>query len=520
MREIKKSKYTFPMHLFFFSLFPVLSLYSRNFEQTLPDQIIKPTVFLLFVATFGSLLLGMFTKSIIKSSLIMSVLIFLNFTFYHVYNPALKNLRLNPPFIATIFLTFLVVTIFVIVYYIITIKSNLDVWVRLTNWTSFSLVIVPAIVILISSSNIRQYSRKADNVLAHFEPNPNKQNIIKRDIYYLIFDRYGSSRIYKQYYDFDNSNVEDYLENNGFYIAKGAHSNYLKTAHSLASSLNMDYINDLAEIYGDDYSSWNPLYFKLQNYAVQGYLDNLGYKTIHFGSWWAYTSHDNYSDVNVNISAMSEFETSLYKTSAAYIIGQYFGLYNKNKTQWERVRYQMEKLKEIPNDPESTFVFAHFILPHPPFVFDANGNFVNYDDENFKLDDKYLEQLKYTNTLIKELVRDLLSAQGPKPIIVIQSDEGPYPDRYASDLYGFNWTKATPEEIDEKTGILNAYYLPNIDVSGLYPTISPVNSFRFIFDNYFGTNLGLILDKHYVYESYDKPYKFSDVTDVINSFEN
>ena len=42
--------------------------------------------------------------------------------------------------------------------------------------------------------------------------------------------------------------------------------------------------------------------------------------------------------------------------------------------------------------------------------------------------------------------------------------------------------------------ILNAYYLPSVGYDSLYPTISPVNTFRLIFDTYFGTSLGLLPD--------------------------
>jgi hypothetical protein len=59
--------------------------------------------------------------------------------------------------------------------------------------------------------------------------------------------------------------------------------------------------------------------------------------------------------------------------------------------------------------------------------------------------------------------------------------------------------------------ILNAYYLPGGKSAGLYPTISPVNSFRYVLNHYFGTKFPLLPDTCY-YSTYQRPYRFEDVT--------
>ena len=46
--------------------------------------------------------------------------------------------------------------------------------------------------------------------------------------------------------------------------------------------------------------------------------------------------------------------------------------------------------------------------------------------------------------------------------------------------------------------ILEAYYFPGNASAKLYPTISPVNSFRLIFDEYFGANYPLLPDQTYI----------------------
>ena len=50
----------------------------------------------------------------------------------------------------------------------------------------------------------------------------------------------------------------------------------------------------------------------------------------------------------------------------------------------------------------------------------------------------------------------------------------------------------------KRSGILNAYYLPGGNVRSLSPNISPVNSFRLVFNSYFGTDLEMLPDRTYV----------------------
>jgi hypothetical protein len=65
----------------------------------------------------------------------------------------------------------------------------------------------------------------------------------------------------------------------------------------------------------------------------------------------------------------------------------------------------------------------------------------------------------------------------------------------------------------ESISILNAYYLPGVDSSQLYDSISPVNTFRLIFNTYFGEDYELLDDRTY-YSPYWQPYDFYDVTEI------
>jgi hypothetical protein len=55
--------------------------------------------------------------------------------------------------------------------------------------------------------------------------------------------------------------------------------------------------------------------------------------------------------------------------------------------------------------------------------------------------------------------------------------------------------------------IFNAYYFPDGGAGDLYPTITPVNSFRLMFNGYFGGEYPLLPDGAY-YSIYDDPFDY------------
>ena len=65
------------------------------------------------------------------------------------------------------------------------------------------------------------------------------------DIYFIILDSYPRQDVLQSIYGFDNSEFLDYLERSDFYVASDSRTNYIQTTLSLASSLNMDYLQQL-----------------------------------------------------------------------------------------------------------------------------------------------------------------------------------------------------------------------------------------------------------------------------------
>jgi hypothetical protein len=124
----------------------------------------------------------------------------------------------------------------------------------------------------------------------------------------------------------------------------------------------------------------------------------------------------------------------------------------------------------------------------------------------------YLGQIQYANLLIRQMVPHLLHGKR-KAIVVIQADEGPFPDRYRTS--NRSWRLATPAELKMKTGIINAYYFPDGDYSSLADDITPINTFRMIFNKYFGTSFARLPDRMIGFTDYGHIYDFFDITDIV-----
>ncbi|MDH7568894.1 MAG: hypothetical protein QHJ73_04850 [Armatimonadota bacterium] len=337
------------------------------------------------------------------------------------------------------------------------------------------------------------------------------------DIYYIIFDRYASTSTLRDYYQFDNSAFVAELTRMGFYVVEHAYANYLKTGQSLAASLNMTHLTHLGEAVGEDSGDWTPVFQMLQDHRVGKFLKEQGYTYIHVGAGFEATHFNPNADANLTEgtdSATFFAQTLREQTMASLFVGPFFngGIREQH---WATTRYQLECVQRVVDDPRPTFTFAHILVPHSPYVFDRNGRLLPSSTVAARTEsENYLEQLRYATNAAAKLVSDIIARSENPPIILLQSDEGPFPERYRVLQAAFDWRTATPDELRQKLGILNAYYLPG-GPRGLYPTITPVNSFRVVFNRFFGTKLPLLPDRSYAFQDESHLYRFRDVTDIL-----
>jgi hypothetical protein len=134
------------------------------------------------------------------------------------------------------------------------------------------------------------------------------------------------------------------------------------------------------------------------------------------------------------------------------------------------------------------FTYVHLFIPHYPYVFGPDGELMT--DPGYYSDDRgsainstyekkgYVNQVQYIDKRIVPILQTIIKASKNPPIIILMGDHG---------LDGPN----------RQTNLL-AYYLPGDGNAKLYPTITPVNSFRLIFTEYFGAKYPLLPDQTYI----------------------
>ena len=342
-----------------------------------------------------------------------------------------------------------------------------------------------------------------------------------RDIYYLVFDRYGSQAAMEARWNMDLSPFFDGLRRKGFFVASDSKANHLRTAQSLASTLHLRYLVDMEERFGAETSDLLPVYSMLQDHPVGRVLQQRGYRYVHVGAWWDPTQSNAHADANVSYETNTDFGVALRRSTLL----SWFDSAPKGLSRADQMRHvpydgakkQFAAIRETAADDRPTFTFAHILLPHEPFVYNRDGSYVPFAEGRTRSRERnYTEQTLYTNTQIEQLVDELLDVpEERQPIIVLAADEGPAPVRFIADDENFDWTKATPAELEEKFAILNAYYLPGADDPGLYPSISPVNTWRVIFNAYFDADLELLDDRSYVFRNEHAVYDFTEVTDRL-----
>ncbi len=344
------------------------------------------------------------------------------------------------------------------------------------------------------------------------------------DVYWVILDRYGSGNVVDKYFDYDNSPFLDELRSRGFYIAEHATANYVKTALSLDSSRNMEYLdfNDLRERALSD-RDWGPLYRKLKApFEVEHYLGSAGYHFIYLGTYWGPTSDHPSAEISYVYSGLSsEFLDVLTSWTPLRAIQDLVpdSPFDWRLNRWNQSRYEWDSLNRASEIGGPKFVHAHFALPHDPFVFHADGSFVTEQEEKERPREvNYVDQMRYANAQVLKWLDSLLDVPADeRPIVVVQADEGPFPIRYARDEGAFDWTTATPDELEEKFGILSAFYLPGKtpEEAGLYDSITPVNQWRAIFHAYFGLDLPLLPDRNWTFTDQLHIYDQIDITDKV-----
>jgi hypothetical protein len=495
------------------ALVPILSMYGALPGAATPDEIIRSSIFACTIAAVLLLVAWLGYRDVRKAGLLVTIVIIVFLVFGPLYALAEPvHFGSFRPLRRAIVLPGMYLLIAAVAWGIARVRRPLLQITSLANVVAIGCLLVPLVALARAEGQavVGETPMLAVPKAAAASDKP--------DIYYLIFDRYGDDATLRQH-GFDNTDFYRFLESRGFYLAKDSRSNYVKTVLSLASSLNMSYLDPLQQAEGTRSENWRPVYDWVRDGRVVRFLKGQGYRYVHVGSWYWPTEYNPAADRNVNFytavpyAAMRLLDNELL--APVRNLGALTSL-DERLQQWYRVQRQVADVIAHAGDPGPTFTFVHILVPHPPYVFDRDGSYVSEVQEDQRsLSTNYINQVVAANAIATRLIDAILKHARTPPVIILQGDEGPYPRGTSGSHY--NWHTADVTDMREKSGILNAYLLPGHGAAGLYPSISPVNSFRVVFNSYFGTALPMLPDRVFAHESERLPYSFADLTRSLST---
>ncbi|HEV2951157.1 MAG TPA: hypothetical protein VGZ51_03545, partial [Actinomycetota bacterium] len=314
-----------------------------------------------------------------------------------------------------------------------------------------------------------------------------------------------------------------------FTVLEDTRSNYGRTPLSVASSMNMIYLDELAERMGPDEPSHRPLEQMVADPEAVSFLKARGYSYVLLGSQYNLTDNSDVADVNPLFKQTSDFIAVLTESTILPPVADLLGFEDElsdRRRIYDAAIWGLRTFPQLRELPGPKFVFMHLFLPHEPWVVDAEGRYVTDEAATERsLAERQEDQWAFVDREMRSLIAGLL--EGPeetRPIIILTTDEGPNPD--VMPMIEFNdpgsgcncdidWSRATDEHLDEKFSIFAAYYLPGVAETCLYPGMSSVNTFRVVFDLYFDAEMPLLPDRNYIHRDRSHPYDLSDVTDRL-----
>jgi hypothetical protein len=499
-----------PWHVLLLGAYPALFLFSSNLvDEVTLEPLWGPLLACLGLA--GGLLVGFFAlrRDWARAGLMASTVLLVFFTFGHAWNlisPVLDQRWL----LAAIWVVWGLA--------LVQLAWRGGPWVRpatrVLNLVLFVLVGINVVTIGGYMAATHAFAAMTGEI-----PDVRVGAAGRPDVYYIVLDRYAGETTLDRFFNYDNGPFLEALEERGFSVAHDSWANYFKTSLSVFATMTMSHLNP--DLYDDsEPDSFGQIHAAFQaRMAVPATFKSLGYEYVHIANWWEPTSKNADADVIYRFTQESEFSTTLFATTLLSALSPEVSADEDGAGGGEEIKgldlqrahvlLGFDSLEQATHRSGPTFTFAHLTVPHPPYAFNEDGTKPTPEQQAERTDNEgYIEQLKYANRRTLEAIDQIIANTppgDPEPIIILQSDEGPFPPRFREQGADFQWLEATDDEILWKFNVLTAYRLPGVDAEseGFSDRISPVNAFRIVFNAYFDAGLDLLPDVTYLSPDHD-----------------
>ena len=478
-----------PSKEFFIILLPIFFIFHGYVEY---HPLVDWKVGLLLLAQYFAVffIFYLIAYFFFRSNRKASVLVFLGMCLFFFFGSIHDTAKVVIPgsfFVKYIFILPFIFLIFILlVVWLKRTPRKLDRFVKYANLLLVVLVLTDAVMLVVKSSSTGS------------TPHPNLAALnacdtcSKPDIYFIVADEYAGNRELKEIFDFDNAEFLGELRKRGFHIMDSSVSNYNYTPFSIASILNMEYLQGI-EGRNQSKNDRKVCYKKINRNVVSEYLKKQGYQPVNISVFqWDDVLPPGRSHFFLNGKEKINSQTLLSRINRDIR----FNLITRMKLDAEIRRYAdrelvgIEKIydetkKEVLRKPDHPrFIYTHLMMPHYPYFFDSAGNKRPPEialEGKQVMQKEYIEYLQYSNRKFLELFDHIFANSKTPPIIIFMGDHG---------------FRHFENEVDSKYHfmILNSIYLPSKNYSEFYQNISGVNQFRALLNTQFNQQLPYLKD--------------------------
>jgi hypothetical protein len=342
-------------------------------------------------------------------------------------------------------------------------------------------------------------------------------------VFLLVLDMYTGTESLRLRYGWDNTPFESFLSRHAFRVSGGARANYVHTPLALSAMLNLNYLDSFVTRVGARETRLSVAYPLIENNEVVRAFKAAGYRFVFFPTGFAGTADNRLADVRLPDPKYltREFEMVWLRTTAlnpllSFICGRvscpWFVPFTTEAARM--FDWKFAQLGKLSTSRDPLLVFAHLIVPHPPYLYDAQCSHVTpywpvRDDgkDSLKVKNAYVAQIACVNRKLEVLIADLERSSARPYVVVLQSDHGH--GRFG--LRGVpSLSDASPASLAERLDIFAAYLLPGAPQSLVNDSIGPVNAMRAIVRHYLGIPLAPLAEASY-WSSAEQPFDFTRV---------
>jgi len=492
-----------PLYPILFSLYPVFALAAANRREIDTAVILRPTLVSLLTSVSLYLAIRWLLKSWPKAAALTTFFLVLFFSYGHVYQFLERKQILGMSLGRHRILIVVYALILTMgVWGLLAKGKDLAPLNRALNLACIFLLVMPlsqfTSYAILSAKNVQASADAAEMPVILKPEDPDALP----DVYFIVLDTYTRSDALLNDFNYDNSAFLDGMRQMGFFVADCSRSNYAYTQGTITAALNLDYLPELTPRLEQLGLAPSDIWIFLKQSLVRQQLEAIGYRTVAFETgyeWSRLADADTYLGIandSMALQQLNPFEAMFIKTTALLILTdsqskllatQFYDVNFPHNDHIDRQRFILDQLPRVASLPGAKFVFVHLLIPHVPYVFGPDGE-IRTDSAFFAgesaapLDEQHLiegytGEVEYLNMQLLPIFQEILDTSAMPPIIIVMGDHG------------------LREE--NRLQILNAYYLPGNGADRLYSNISPVNSFRVVFDTNFGTDYGLLPDQSY-----------------------